>query len=186
MSFLQSVRSSKVRQPTQTGFTLEKWELEFKKYTDGSNEDVSLFEAGNWIFENLETIRKKSSSLSFDGRDSSQLIKLYIGFCNFQYVSIMYQVRMTASESDEVVSASETVEKKVKLPYQEADGKVSSLIQGLVSSLRYPIAEAFKVKSHSSRLSEEEHLRTIYKIRDKANLASLYEGYETIVGFHQN
>ena len=68
-SFVELVKKGKVRHPTQRGFKLSAWDREFKNSGDNTANGASLFEAGKWIFERLETVRKFLSEVNLNFYD---------------------------------------------------------------------------------------------------------------------
>jgi hypothetical protein len=58
LNFLEAVKRSRIKQPTQHGFTKVGWLSEFTRLSDGSPRDKEIYEDGLWFYEKLEMVRR--------------------------------------------------------------------------------------------------------------------------------
>ena len=56
-SFASAVKSGKIKQPTQIGFSEKKWTKAFRFFKNVSKEDEKLYFEGLWFYNYLSDIR---------------------------------------------------------------------------------------------------------------------------------
>lgn len=83
--FLKRIQSSKIRHPTQRGFSRDKWIEEFCLLDSPTEDDRRIYEAGLWFHERLTRVRKKYEEFPDPQVDTDQLIQIYVAIINREY-----------------------------------------------------------------------------------------------------
>lgn len=77
--FLDEVRKSRVPQPTQRNFDLEKWHKAYNAIRSHTNKDDNIYKAGIWFFNKFETIRAISNDLDLHSIPQDKLVRYIVG-----------------------------------------------------------------------------------------------------------
>lgn len=83
--FLKKIQSSKIKQPTQMGFSIKVWKEEFSKIGNPTEDDKRIYEAGLWFNNRLNLIRSKYKEFPEPTLDVNKLIQIYVGIVNREY-----------------------------------------------------------------------------------------------------
>jgi hypothetical protein len=82
--FLEAVKRSRIKQPTQHGFTKGGWLSEFTRLSDGSQRDKEIYEDGVWFYDKLAMIRRLLSEVDYN-IEPTKLRHCLVAFVNRDY-----------------------------------------------------------------------------------------------------
>lgn len=157
MSNLTSrVRNGKIPQPTQRGFTKKKWLQEFNKLTSPSDEDIKLYESGEWAFDKFEIIRNELTAFNLDDVSNQTLIRMLVGTVN----------RATHVLSHAHIPTQPSGIRFAEQPLQTGLGKINRVspkatpdmvLMSSIDGLRYPLRMVLsRQKDPTTTLADEE------------------------------
>lgn len=178
MRFREAVQRSRVKQPSQVGFSVELWREYFGLCETNSDEDRKLFEAGLWFFGRFELIRKRLSELPNPAIGRENIRAAYVGFINRDFaVADIASKQYFRSRDDKHLWAPEIIEGLLPIGLGASPINVVGAIETEVSAIRYPLSETFKSKDE---LTTDPYcvltdLKMLQNIIARVNLAILYD-----------
>ena len=188
-SFIELVKKGKVRHPTQRGFKLSAWEREFKNSGDKTFNGASLFEAGKWIFQRLETVRKSLSEVDLNYFDKDKALRMLVADLNI-IIKALSESQWQPSFADDTVFAEQIVQYKL---HNELGASMDpdSILGTSTDGARFPIAEISVNggKAPHKNLPDKEALRRVkiqtllgqyYDIIEGTWLKILWHGWEIV------
>ncbi|MCI5191739.1 MAG: hypothetical protein D3915_01220 [Candidatus Electrothrix sp. AU1_5] len=175
-SFTDKVRQSKIKHPTQRGFSEQKWREDYQNFGEQSVSDETIYFSGLWFDKKLNGIRQKLNDLKNIPFEKEILIRLYVGLINREYNVSIEHIDKNKKSKTSINLAGELIEKKIPIGPGGYEINPVSVIETIVSAIRYPLADLFNghILDNSIQLSD---LEIIEILRYKANLASLYDMY---------
>lgn len=158
-SFVQRVRDSSVKHPTQKGFSLEKWKQEFNKLTTPSESDHRLYESGVWAFEQFEQIRRNLKNFDRVNLAPEDKLKVVVAVPNRDCYHIALETLSGARPAEYLVE--QTLQMKVKgNEHGLAAANPDSAVTAFVDGARFPLIEAL------SNVDKQRAETTTYSDRD--------------------
>jgi hypothetical protein len=173
--FRACVQQSLVKQPTQIGFSEEKWNVFFQS-CDQSDDGRQLYDAGLWFFKTFEGVRKKLLEFPNLPLDKGSTYRMHVGLANRDYAVLAKSfLANIKSNKDDFISPGEMIESS--LPIGKGGGYVhlTGTLEAEVSAIRYSLAETLnsepRVVSESWKLDEQ----VLNILLARINLAILYD-----------
>lgn len=147
--FVQLVRNSKVRQPTQRGFSVEAWKNDFNAIMAPSILDTNLVASGIWFHNRLNTIREKLREVSPNDINKEKLIRMYVGATNHFIKELQNHQQ---PQSTNVAFPEGNIEAFVPV------SQISGAVENIIDSIRYPLGEAIRTNNINKdrKLSRDE------------------------------
>lgn len=173
-SFVSAIKNSRIKQPTQIGFSEEGWKGFFDSFENISEADKQLFESGIWFFRYFNEIRSELSKFNDKVIDLDVLRRAYVAIINRDYIVADSALKEHLEENKESgITVGAISEKKLPIGPNDFEVHVFAVIQAGLNAVRFPLSETFAKNKNISKkkISDAEILR-ILQIR--INLDSLY------------
>lgn len=172
-SFIEQIRNSKIKHPTQVGFSLKKWENAFNKIQDKSKRDKNIYEAGKYFYDFLNKIRKAISQYDDKSVGREKLIRSYVGLINRDYIVGSEALKKQMRSNRDVKTLKSLVDIDLPVGPNEMNVNVMNVIESSLDALKYPLSEAFNFEGEKSQ-GRIDDLKLLDNLRVKINFASLY------------
>ncbi len=172
-SFIEQIRNSKIKHPTQVGFSLKKWEKAFNKIQDKSKRDKNIYEAGKYFYDFLNKIRKAISQYNDKNIGREKLIRSYVGLINRDYVVGSEALKKQMKSNKDVKTLKSLIDRDLPVGPNEMNVNVMNVIESSLDALKYPLSEAFNFEGEKSQ-GRIDDLKLLDNLRVKINFASLY------------
>lgn len=171
-NFIKAVQTSKVKQPTQIGFSKVKWAKAYKLYNNSSESDKILFDAGLWFNDYLNSLRELNDKYDDKYINIDSIRRGYVGLINRDY-AVAHESLLSEAESYNKIFASSSAEIKLPIGPGGRDAHMIGTIEGGSTAVKYPLSETFKDKLNiSKKVDNPDLLNAFHK---KINLASAYQ-----------
>lgn len=173
-AFRNKLLSSKVKQPTQFGFKLEKWDSLWADNNDPLDKDLYL--AGKFIFEQLELARKCVSELYANNAPKSnylKLLKLYCALSNRDATIALRGFRDPQNFKGSVFSKTDSS--------NSIGNELTSeeIAIGCVDGLELAISGCVRALEEEKKLPKSENpVDPIVFIEHEANISQTYAAYQ--------
>lgn len=174
-SFINDVKSGKIKHPTQFGFSENKWKNAYKKHENVSESDKNLFFAGLWFDKYFHSIR--SELVKYDDKivDLIKLRQMYVATTNRDFcvadTAIKEHLKQESDKEKQIIMGA-IAEKKLPIGPDDYNVHVFGAIESSLNALRFPLSETFqKVESTNKNLDDLEILNILIV---RINLASTY------------
>lgn len=152
--FKEKVRYEKVIHPTQRGFSLNTWKSIYNLCTDQDEADHSIMQIGEWVFQQLESIRLILRELPLGSISQKQLPSYICGAINLQAKDLSL-LEFANNEEDLLV-----IEQQIQAMLPQTD--ISSpafpdeIITQTIDGVRYPLYQALKFKQEDTTITDKE------------------------------
>jgi len=147
--FVRKVQRGEVAQPTQWGFSREQWRNEFNKTNNPSGRDNDLFDAGLWFFDQFEDIRTHLRSADLDEIGRMDLVRMYCGLANHDFVHLSRESRALAegASRDNMLLTDEMYQQEITTAFGQKINLIDAM-EGSVDAVRLPISHT--LQSHET------------------------------------
>ena len=162
--FIEDVRSSRVRHPTQPGFSIASWRRAFESAEDDSVDAQRLFDAGLWTFQQLERVRSELATAGLKPTTKDETIRLLVGLTN--YIARRAAADVLKRSPNEYFVAAVTA--------NAADDIIETVLDGV----RYPLAAALSAPSDVEKRSDGAN--ALNAARHSISLGTIYDAVERI------
>lgn len=175
ITFITAVHEGKIKQPTQLGFTPEKWTHSFNAFKASDENDKRVFAAGLWFYDRLSHVRQVLDSYQLAGLDNIVFRRLFVAAANQQFAVVVH-----ASDEDIKAHAGQTVttghiiERTLPIGPGGLQINLYYAIESLVSALKYPLAETYQTGKKLQRASVSD-LELLAIIKARLSLANIYD-----------
>lgn len=173
-SFASAIKNSRIKHPTQIGFSEEEWKGFFDSFENISEADKQLFESGIWFFRYFDEIRSALSKFNDKVIDLDVLRRAYVAIINRDYIVADSALKENIEENKESrINIGTIPEKKLPIGPNDFEVHVFAVIQASLNAVRFPLSETFakNQKISKKKISDTEILRILQM---RINLASLY------------
>lgn len=165
------VLEGRLKQPTQVGFNLAKWQSEYSKFEAASSRDVDLIKLVLLFNKNFSKLRShlKEHPFPFFSRDEN--LKVLVAFLNREFMVLQDHGTKAGKLDDNTFSINKVIEARIDTVNGnsvDADGYFS----GLIESTRYIYNELICSKYHSITYKSDFSILNFLII--KLNLAGAY------------
>lgn len=184
-SFTKIVQTSKIKHPTQMGFSVKKWKTEFDSCKEQNIEsDTNLFQAGLYFFEHLNSIRSNLSRVNDNLISIDKLRRSYIGIVNRDYLvanNAMKENFKEMSGKKELAIMGTISEKSLPIGPFGNDVHIFGAIEGHIDAVRYPLSDTFSnTRNNINRKIDD--LDFLDMLSFKINLAAMYQTISELWG----
>lgn len=182
-SFVHAVRNSKVKQPTQRGFSSQRWKEYFNSVDRRSDNDCRVYESGLWFDSKLTEIRKKLEGFPESKLSVDTWLRLYTAFVNRDYkVALDAPKKVQEQRSEETVFVGELIDQRLPIGRTGQPVNMTAVIESSVSAIRYPLAQLLIDKRNISQSKLTSDAEILKIIAARLNLAVLYDGFSDFWG----
>ena len=137
-----------------------------------------MHETGKWIFQKLESIRRKLKPTWVKGLSKRDQLLLFVGGANRDCHLL---ANMTVPvDSKEIFVMEQIIQAKVEQPYGFGPASPEAMLLSSVDSLRFPIRMVHVLKESQENENIAADLEILNRVRVSAYLAQIYsiiEGY---------
>lgn len=172
-SFLSDVKNSKIKQPTQIGFSAKSWKTAFDSFENISEQDEKIYLMGLWTDKYLNSIRSELKKYNDKVVDLIKLRQMYVATLNRDYCVADTAIKEHLEYSKEkgvVIGA--IPEKKFPIGPDNFNVHLFGAIEAGVGALRFPLSETFRKNNIIDKGLDDLEILQILLIR--INLASTY------------
>jgi len=174
--FLKRIQSSKIRHPTQRGFTRDKWIKEFCLLESPTENDRRIYEAGLWFDERLTRVRKKYEEFPDPQVDTDELIQIYVAIINREYkvISDGFNEYIRAN-APATVWAGQFADQRLPIgPHKESIHLIGAM-ESMVTAVRHLLSDSIQASDGNSKRQPVPDIEVLNTTRVRLNLAGLYD-----------
>lgn len=175
-AFIQMVRNSRIKQPTQRGFSSRIWKEHFSTITTPTENDCRLYEDGLWFDLRLSEIRNSFEEFSDPEIPVDMLLKLYVGMVNrdtkvtFEAISKAY-----SQSSSKTVFVGQIAEQRLVIGNNRFPIHPTGAIESSVSAVRHILAQLLSKENSNTQKKSVANDEILRSIATRMNLAVLYD-----------
>lgn len=141
MSFVSSVRNQEIAWPTQRKFDLKSWTQKARELCE-NDVDLALFQAGIWVAETLEPIRKVVETFSIWALPWELRAQYLLALCNRDYAILRDKAMSLAisllSNKENGLHINTSLDEELFQSFEQdlfGSGKATALIEGVIDAV---------------------------------------------------
>lgn len=173
--FVDSVRKSLIRQPTQRDFSIAAWTAAYRAFAAHDETDEELFAAGPWFFAKLQTIRMELAKHALPTLDRSERLRLTVAMVNFARSDV--ERRRTPTVTPDISWAEEMAQgQPCGLP--GSSERMDIVIEQILDAAGHALAHAAKPGEAATSVEPVNDARVVEALKRTLSLGALYDTVE--------
>lgn len=172
-NFVKRVRNGELKSPTQSGFSLKSWERYYSSIGLPSLSEQRLHDSGVWFASKLGQVRELLDEFKGIGIPSDRTVQAHVGAANWMIRNDtrLHEEHIYTSPQDGTGEG----ETDSFLPGAYSVMQLHWLIEGFVTSLRFPFGTAVRESGRPVEVDIPEGVEAITKIRIRIQAGSIYD-----------
>lgn len=172
-SFVERVRNGELKTPTQPGFSLSGWSDSYSSVESPSILEQRLHDSGVWFAQRLVRVRDLLARYDYVGVPSDRTVQAHVGAANWFILNDtqLYREQIDASLQHEVGEGGAGAYSTGAYPVM----RLHSLIEGVVTSLRFPFDTAIRESRLPAEGEMSEGVEALTKIRIRIQAGMIYD-----------
>lgn len=149
--FEKKIKDGEISQPIHKTFSLKKWNSEFAAISNKTGRDEMLYNAGIWIFQRLDRIRKEAMKIQFTTSKEKQ-IRIHIGYINRTYQVVRERTKVSNNIKENTIICEQLVQAKISGNTTGIDLNPDALLTTCIDGSRFPLVAALVSGDSSAKL----------------------------------
>lgn len=176
--FIDQVRKSQIPHPTQRTFTPDRWKKSYNEIDLAVEEDIQLYNAGIWVFDQLTKIREKLNDVSLDFLPKKTAIRLFCGDMN-RTLNVIYK-KSPPTLNNKTVIAEQLIQAKVSGNIFGIDYYPDQLLTSELDGARFPLIYILSRKEKTSNTKCKNDIEVLRRMKIMMLLGQYYSALEDI------
>jgi hypothetical protein len=159
-TFEEKIRDDKISQPIHRSFKLQIWEREFNSIQDVTKRDEIIFNAGKWIFNRLERIRKEVSAISFT-LSKEKLLRVHVGYINRTYHTVRQMIDNVPDNPSGAIIGEQLAQIKIPGNWMGEDLAPDTILTTCIDGACFPLTAALLHQEETKGSQGIDHLNVL-------------------------